>query len=812
MMRKLILLGVFILAASSASAQIRFDTLSTRPIGPGITLTHIVEHTQPWNMNVVEVDLTNPYIQMRAMAGNDRVGGRETVGSMAQRQETDTTRVVAAINADFFSTSWPVATHVQEGEMAYPPVTTNPQRPGVAFSATNQVSMEHPIFSGSVSFADTTITIDGVNRTRQSGEVVLYNQYRGASTATSAGGSELVLRAIDGWAVNDTVRAVVDELRPNSQNTSIPKGGAVLSAHGEVGTYLTDNLAVDDTLELFLGATPGIDDIREMVSGGPFIVRDGKVDVGPRGDGVQRHPRSAAGINEDGTRLYLITVDGRQSASAGMTLTELAEWMVSVGIDRGMNLDGGGSSTLIVYGEVENMLQTGQRAVANGLAVISTAPLGEITRLQAQQRSVRLFRGHQVSFDIDAVDEHNHPIELDPEQLQFEVDEHVGTISSDGVLTAGNVASEGHVYITYGSHRDTVDVVVTDIGRLAIRPGDVLIDTTRSFQFTYQAFDTDGRTQLISSDEVAWSVEDEEIGVIDDEGRFTGLRAGITNVILQYREVTDSARVQVETIYGVHAVDDFSDPDAWEIEFENVNTPESNVEFIELSDDEIAARINYSFVQGTASVFRIVMRRDILVPGVPTGIHADVKTDGLNHRVFFELEDAAGTRVNAFVPRFITETEFDSLAAPAVWSTIVPPLTVRGVGVQLGNTGVPGALNEGSIEIKNLRVSYPPRSTVDSERGAELPAQVELDQNFPNPFNPATTIRFSISRSDAVTLRVYDVLGRLVDTLVDGEQMQPGSYDVTWQANASAGLASGVYYYVLETEGRRLSRAMVLLK
>jgi hypothetical protein len=74
-------------------------------------------------------------------------------------------------------------------------------------------------------------------------------------------------------------------------------------------------------------------------------------------------------------------------------------------------------------------------------------------------------------------------------------------------------------------------------------------------------------------------------------------------------------------------------------------------------------------------------------------------------------------------------------------------------------------------------------------QGSELPAQSSLSQNYPNPFNPTTTIRYAVHGSGVVTLKIYDVLGREVATLVN-ERQDPGSYTVVWNAS---GLAGGVY-------------------
>ncbi len=89
-----------------------------------------------------------------------------------------------------------------------------------------------------------------------------------------------------------------------------------------------------------------------------------------------------------------------------------------------------------------------------------------------------------------------------------------------------------------------------------------------------------------------------------------------------------------------------------------------------------------------------------------------------------------------------------------------------------------------------------------------VPDQIALNQNYPNPFNPTTMISFTLNRSEAVKLSVYDLTGRLVATLVDG-MMPAGVTNINFSAN---GLASGVYIYRLETPSTSMTRRMTLLK
>jgi flagellar hook assembly protein FlgD len=87
-------------------------------------------------------------------------------------------------------------------------------------------------------------------------------------------------------------------------------------------------------------------------------------------------------------------------------------------------------------------------------------------------------------------------------------------------------------------------------------------------------------------------------------------------------------------------------------------------------------------------------------------------------------------------------------------------------------------------------------------------------QNYPNPFNPSTLIKFNVpvdSRirgNDKVLLKIYDILGKEIETLVN-EKLQPGSYSVEWNASQ---YPSGVYFYSLVAGEFRESRKMILLK
>lgn len=90
----------------------------------------------------------------------------------------------------------------------------------------------------------------------------------------------------------------------------------------------------------------------------------------------------------------------------------------------------------------------------------------------------------------------------------------------------------------------------------------------------------------------------------------------------------------------------------------------------------------------------------------------------------------------------------------------------------------------------------------------EIPSTYELKQNYPNPFNPETTIEFNITNPEFTSLQIYDINGRLIETLVN-EKLSAGTYKLKWNgANAS----SGIYYYTLRADNYSETKKMILLK
>jgi len=118
----------------------------------------------------------------------------------------------------------------------------------------------------------------------------------------------------------------------------------------------------------------------------------------------------------------------------------------------------------------------------------------------------------------------------------------------------------------------------------------------------------------------------------------------------------------------------------------------------------------------------------------------------------------------------------------------------------------------GQLPGDTIRLRYSQAGCLRQElNSSEMPSSFDLAQNFPNPFNPSTVIRFALPKESLVTLKVYDVNGRLVATLIENKIHGPGFYEKSFNSSAFL-LSSGIYFYKLETKDFTEVKRMVLVK
>jgi hypothetical protein len=131
----------------------------------------------------------------------------------------------------------------------------------------------------------------------------------------------------------------------------------------------------------------------------------------------------------------------------------------------------------------------------------------------------------------------------------------------------------------------------------------------------------------------------------------------------------------------------------------------------------------------------------------------------------------------------------------------VPNNGIGTVKVKLFNTANTSEFIERTFNVRRGTVGITPINSIVKN--------FELKQNYPNPFNPTTNINFSIPKNQNVSLKVYDMMGKEVASLVNNEFLKAGEYKADFNA---ANLSSGVYYYALKTDEFTSTKSMILVK
>jgi exopolysaccharide biosynthesis protein len=279
-------------------------------------------------------------------------------------------RPMAAVNGDFYRTSskYPGDTEgiqIVQGELVSAPRSTHSC---FWIDATGAPHITNVQSSFKVTLPDGRSAAFGLNEYRSSSAVVLYTRATGPTTRTGSGG-ELILPPTNQHAlplrVGETYTARVQQVR-NGGDSPITPGTLVLS----VGSKIAEQVAgvkVDDLVQISTDTLPQMTGCKTAIGGGPALVRGG---APLTFSGLQtRHPRTALGWNQE--YYFLVEVDGRQKTSAGMSFQELAAYMAKLGCDEANNLDGGGSATMWVRGNVMNNPSEGrERPAANALVVL----------------------------------------------------------------------------------------------------------------------------------------------------------------------------------------------------------------------------------------------------------------------------------------------------------------------------------------------------------------------------------------------------------------------------------------------------------
>jgi hypothetical protein len=318
--------------------------------------------------------------------------------------------------------------------------------------------------------------------------LVLYTPSYGPFAGSRNAAVECVCAGLNGpMTVNKTHRVSVVSVGPMSAaaGAGIAPGGVVLSAlpNGPAAAFLQNHVHPGDMITLSCGifprapaSPPKVDppahdwsSVKEAIGGGPWLVENGKPAVDGDAEGFdasfigEPNPRTAVGVTAD-NHLVILTIDGRQTISAGASLSDLASIMVRYGAVNAMNLDGGGSTTMDIDGlTVSSPSGSGnERPVADALMVFADPPIviSNVPDVSITVPTTAIDVGKAVQLGVVV---NNNPIPPTSPHMLWggEVSGGIGFVSQDGIFHAQRPGT-GTVSLIY--HDNPVQAQVTVMG------------------------------------------------------------------------------------------------------------------------------------------------------------------------------------------------------------------------------------------------------------------------------------------------------------------------------------------------------------
>jgi len=689
--------------------------------------------------DVIQVDLQNPYVKLDVMTGKGgNLNSKQSTGGMAKENGA-----VAAVNGDYFNVSGelaPIGGQVSDGVL----VSTPSELSGMyALTVTKdgKPMIDEYSFDGTVKADDgSTFALRGINKedyTVESSSVKYSHAnsmyiYTPAWTSTkrpndpSTTPTEVLVQ-------NGVITQISDK---KALNMTVPADGYILRAHGTAATWIMTHLAVGQTLNAdyklkakTTGETVDPSNLQMMIGGHTILVNGGKSatfsrDIAASGIGGIR-ARTAVGYSQDGRYVYIIAAE-KNSNSSGLSLTELQSFMTSIGVWKGMNLDGGGSTTMVTrpLGEETAGLTfnteygTEQRQVVNTLGVFSTAPEGKLKGF-AVSGSQTLLVGQEGKYTAKGYDTYYNPIATGDIKMTWKS-------SNNGIVSVSNGTIKGvkpgTATLTATSNGASSSIKVTVLGGSELASltagsglGSLQAGTTISIPVTAKT--KNGQSVTVPADSLTWE--------------FIGFKGKVVADQLTVSSVNSGAQVG----YAIGRYDGFStvvvlsaaaSETMWE-NFENVSYPinfTTNASGVTGSASVTAGtgekagskvlQLSYDMTAGIGKMYAYAQLNGSTgkeVSATATSMSMDVMGDKSLNWLRAEFTDASGKTVYADLAKAIDWDGWKKLNVDLNGLNISYPAKLKRVYVVNVEEGQDERAKTGTVAFDNIAFIMPSKSS-----------------------------------------------------------------------------------------------------
>jgi exopolysaccharide biosynthesis protein/3',5'-cyclic AMP phosphodiesterase CpdA len=649
----------------------------TETIGDGMELTSFERFdARGWlNGEMMKIDLENGSV-FADILHPGVVSKAEPLSETANREGA-----IAGVNGDFFDingTKATVGVEVQDGKLLKGAATSREKSAGLDDNGIGQIA--DVLLDGTITFNDKNYKLNSLNQYGiPANGIGLYSSFWGtASRSGVAGSSKFVHEVrIQNGRVIESRAGISDE--PISEDMLVLIGR-------EAGAGILQQLTVGQ--EITVQYAPKITNgnpFKFAIGGNPVLVKDGEVqDV----DNAAVAPRTAVGYSADGKQMYLVTVDGRQTSSRGLTLYELGELMKEFGAYHAINLDGGGSSTMVARtpGEdqvdIVNSPSDGiERAVPNGIGLFTEKGTGDLFGMNVStesevENSDRIFPGLTRKFSAKGFDNVYDPVQTGQVRWQA-IPGDVGKLDDSGVFHAAksgkaNIKAQikhikGTNLVTVLGELERIEASVPRVGLAEGATGD----------FYIKGYDRNGYSAPIEPQDVKLEYDQSVIEVKpNSDGSFSVLTktdegSTLVKVIVMGKEAFLPVTVGLKT--------------------ENVSTMETLPEWrfssargsgtIQAGEGKNGngIKVNFDFSKSTGTrTANVHPVNPLFLPGEPQSIGLWVKGNGKGEWMSFTTKGSDGSNHYLYGP-YVTWTGWQKIEIP-IPSGVKFPLELRTIG------------------------------------------------------------------------------------------------------------------------------------
>ena len=576
------------MAAASTSytmrgVEFKADTLFHAQIGPGTTQTSLFlrneESQRQMYLYYSRVDLTNPYVTLRTVSGQDKLFGTERVSDMAKRRTKPGERYYFGVNGDFFTTSGvskrgesmvgaPTGPCIGGGEVYR--ARNHNTRWALTLNATKDALIGHAEFGGSVTRPDgKSVSLGGINTYAGNDAIYLYNPYYLAGTNETGDCSEVQVRLAAGesFRIGQPFKVVVTGNPSSATDMDIPADGYVLHGQGSKdfggvnAKSFVAGLKPGDMVEVnFTVSIDGKSFVpTEMIASLPMNLRNGEVvdDEYLLDEFKSNQPICAVGLADGGKTAVFMMIDGRSPISSGARPTETGEMLRQLGCTDGLSFDSGGSATFYTSAlGVRNKPSDGvERPDGNGVFAVSSAPDDStVAAISFVDWSVEVPKYGIYKPKFFGYNKYGMLIDTDLKGVKLSCPESVGHVRQDSIFF-GDGNGFARLVATYGGSVST-DVPLTIVGSdatLSLVNDSIINDGYRRHVVAVQNT-ADGRTLAVDPAVLTWSSSNESVVRIDaSTGSLLGVANGTATVTGRVGSFSGDMRVNVE-IPSAHAM------------------------------------------------------------------------------------------------------------------------------------------------------------------------------------------------------------------------------------------------------------------